>query len=156
MKRINILIVFIVAALFAACSESFEDKAKDRCVQHFMDIFKDRYASTNIKNQKIMFSGDSICIIQYTALVESHSGTKEEQLMEYTLAWSREAVPQLREFTYPIGGKTRALQDDLIRTSDILGTTASKDNPKYERMLRTEVILKHILDPKPFKRLVKE
>ena len=157
MKRINILISILIASWLVSCSQpSFQDKAETRCQQHFMDIFKDRYASVNLKQQKLMFSGDSICIIQYVAVVESYSGKTEEQRMEYVLVWSRDETPILREFTYPVGGSDRALQDDLIRSGDIFKMNVSKDNPMYEKHLRTEVVIRHILDPGPFNRVIKE
>ena len=158
MKRINILFTTAICAIFVACSKpSLQSTAVERFKVHFNDIFEGRYASINIKDSKMMFSGDSICIYQYTAVVKNHTGKIEEQRMEYVLVWTRSTPSQLKEFTYPIGGSSgRALQDDLVRTNDIFGAETSKDDPNYEKYLRTEIELRHILDPEPFKRTVAE
>jgi len=96
MKRINILLSFIVAALFVACSKpSLEEIAIER---------SKKYISPYDNYVKMRFSSDSICIIERYAMQEDPSNSEiideEENVKpsEYYLMWTTDEEPILVEF----------------------------------------------------------
>lgn len=146
MKRINIL--FVILMLFTAClnsSHSLEKKANSRYKEHFLSKFEGRFKSIGFDNIEVTYSGDSICVLQYTAHVENFSGKKDSQRMEYILYWTTTGpAPKLMEYTCYIDEKHRALQDELIHFDEMMGANIHKPtDDNYERALRIQVVLSH-------------
>ena len=82
MKRINILLVIIIAALFVACSQSFEDKAKSH-LREMAEIEANDPNSLIIQDEKVIFSNDSVCFISYVVKDKNIYGNYTKSEYEY-------------------------------------------------------------------------
>ena len=138
MKRINILTAIIAAVLFTACSKpTLEDRAKERSKSMLEAALKDSEVSSyELQNEKIDFSGDSLCILQFDVCAHSVYGETSTTPMEYVIGWtiaSKERKPELQEAIYPISRKLKPVK---LIAKDLLNGKLPDDKKECERVLR--------------------
>lgn len=113
MKRIDILFVVIITALLSACSgHSLDSQARERAKTHIKNVLSDRVKKYDIQDIEIVYSGDSLCVIQYKLDGENFSGEKANISMEYYIMWTprnRKESPKLVETFYPLSEKKSIL-----------------------------------------------
>lgn len=143
MKKIYILLTVIIATLFVACSQqSLESKAKER-IRPFMDykIKQMEISSYDIQNETVVYSSDSICIIQFDAQLRSPYGEKESVPMEYILFWTPEVNVKdihkeatLTEVMYSVD--RNGIKPLQISVNEFLKDAPSADKIDYDKYLR--------------------
>jgi hypothetical protein len=136
MKRINILIVIIAAALFTACSKpNLEDRARERAKANLEIRLKDSEVSSyELRNEKVDFSGDSICILQFEVNARSVYGETCVIPMEYIIGWTT-VNPSLYEALYPIDRNKKPLPIKVI-ARNLTKKALPDDKKECERILR--------------------
>lgn len=139
MKRINILLTIAIATLFVACSKpSLEDKAKVRIKPLVEKLKSDPvFVSTEVENQQTIFSGDSMCIIQYDLKIRNSYGENGTVPMEYILFYSLESGTPYG-LTYSIGRDEKPL---TIIVKDLYGEKVPTDKYEYEKTLRLHAMI---------------
>lgn len=144
MKRINILLAIAFATMFVACSKpSLEDRAKDRAKAMLEEALKDSEVSTfEVQNEKVDFSGDSLCILQFDVNARSVYGETSVTPMEYVIGWTigtEKRKPELQEAIYPISRKTKPVK---LFAKDFMDGKLPDDKIQYERVLRAHVAIR--------------
>ena len=136
MKRIIILTIIVIAALFAACSKpTLEERAKERSRAALEIRLKDSEVSSyELQNERVDFSGDSICILQFEVSARSVYGETCVIPMEYVIGWTMKD-PELCEALYPI---SRDKKPKPIRAiaRDLTKEALPDDKNECERILR--------------------
>ena len=136
MKRINILLLIAIVAMLAACSKpSLEDRAKERAKAMLEAALKDSEVSSfEIQNEKVDFSGDSLCILQFEVNARSVYGEATLMSVEYAIGWTVRN-PTLYEALYPI---VRDKKPKPIRViaRDMMKGNLPDDKKECERILR--------------------
>lgn len=102
MKRIDILLSIIIAALFVACSKpSLEELAIERSKMYF---------NTYDKFVRVDFSSDSICVInRHATFVEDEDSVGTPS--EYYIMWTTGKDSRLVEYYYKISTEKEFLRD---------------------------------------------
>lgn len=99
MKKINLLLAIVIAAILTACSgSSLESKAKERYEKLFASLYESMLSSYKLSDEEVAFAGDSVCVMHYTADVVYLSGEKEKCNMEYII--NRLNNGKMRECTF--------------------------------------------------------
>lgn len=132
MKKINILLAIVIATLFVACFQpSLERKAKSRIKQISVEL-KDRLKSFDAQNLDVVFSDDSLCVIQCDIKAESYSGEKAEFKMEYYVLLDGKNDNRLLEHYYFLEDK-KSIFD---RYFDFFQVPLPSDKKETGRLLR--------------------
>lgn len=136
MMKINILITIIVAAMITACSKpTLEDRAKERAKDLLEATLKDSEVSSyELQNEKIDFSGDSLCILQFDVSARSVYGETSVIPMEYVIGWTM-SKPSLCEALYPIS-RGKKPQPVKVIARDLTKKALPDDKKECERILR--------------------
>lgn len=154
MKRINILpVLFIVIVLFVACSESLEHKASKRYKNLFLEIAP-KTATLEVSEPDILFSDDSICVLQYSVDAGNYSGDKASFRMEYFLLRTEKDdnnESELYEATYILDKERGSLLDnEIIHYDKILHENIPDDISKRRKTLRMLAI---VLTPRELRKV---
>lgn len=121
MKRINILLTIVIAAMFAACSShSFEDEAKKRLNNHVEKMLGGKTKSFSITDIENIYSDDSICILQCNLNGESYSGEKASIRTEYYLLWSVGVEKKLLENISILENGKQSIMDRVLKFEENL------------------------------------
>lgn len=136
MKKVKLLFIVIAACFMAACSGSLERQAKSR-YKEFPKGLEKKMASVDVKDEKVIFSEDSICIIQYTIDTENYSGEKNSARMEYILWWFPDDEPKLMEATHELDGENSSILDNEVVWYDkVMRKEIPEDKQERSRNLR--------------------
>lgn len=144
MKRINILLIAIICLLSTSCSKmTFEEKAVSR-VGVIVDKMEreGNLVSAELLDQRTIYSGDSICVINFNVRVTEKSGREGVLKMEYVLFWTDKQT--LYSLAYPIDKKGKNLLEDLYNMHS--GKLPS-DKYEYERLLRSLITIYSYFGP---------
>lgn len=133
MKRIALSLIIFAALLMTACSDSLESMAKKRYKNYAKEIVdpENKFASLDFYNEKVTFSGDSICIIHFSLDRTNYTGETETENFEYLLLYNLDTPASLHEIVYTIGER-KALQDFVAN----FNTEEQREPAIYEHTLR--------------------
>lgn len=127
MKRINILLTIIIAALFVACSSrSFEDEAKRRVNNHVEKMLGGKTKSFSVTDIENVYSDDSICILQCNLNGENYSGEKATVRVEYYILWSVGTEKKLLENLTILENGKKSIMDRVLKLEENLPTDKEK------------------------------
>lgn len=135
MKQINMLKLLAVLFVFSSCTSSLEKKALKRCTIVPTEAIGYKCASLNFSDKKVLFSDDSICVVQYTVNTENYSGDKESMRIEYFILKTRgtdEKPSKLLEATYVLDGKTASLLDNEASHYEFIKKYSNKQWPSSD------------------------
>lgn len=130
--------------MLAACSKpSLEDRAKERAKAMLEAALKDSEVSSfEVQNEKVDFSGDSLCILQFEVSTHSVYGETSIIPMEYVLGWTignEKRKPELQEAIYPISRKTKPVK---LLAKDFMDGKLPDDKKDCERVLRAHTAIR--------------
>lgn len=128
MKNISILLLVTFTTALLSCSKTnLEEIARERVEIVAEKAQPSLLFSHTVRNVKTVFSGDSVCTIQYELYINEH---KSSRMMEYTVFYTL-ANPTLYGVTYPVeNGK-----NDIMTASKLfIGKDMSQED--IERSLR--------------------
>ena len=140
-----ILLFAITSLMLFSCSPSLEKKAIERYKIFPNEALKNKFASFDISDAKVIFSDDSICVLQYDVTSENYSGEKFNVKMEYFILQTQDRKDDpshLLEASYVLDDERGSLLDnEIIHYEKIIHKPIPSDPSERRNMLRMLAII---------------
>lgn len=128
-----------------SCSPSLEKKAIERYKIFPNEALKNKFASFDISDARVIFSDDSICVLQYDVMSENYSGDKFSVKMEYFILRTKDRKDEpshLLEASYVLDDERGSLLDnEIIHYAKIVHKPIPSDPAERRDMLRLLAII---------------
>jgi len=141
MKKINLLLAIVIAAILTACSgSSLESKAKERYEKLFASKYGNVVSSYTLSDEVVSFAGDSICVLLYKVEAVSFTGKSENSDMEYVIM--RYSKGDLYEFTYPVEYNIKSI---FVDYQELYHKPFHKGDKECEKLLKVIASFKGLM-----------